>query len=123
MQRKLYYRELIARFGHHLALNWNLGEENGALGEHNQSTPQRKAMAEYFHDHDPYGHLIVIHNGRQPDDLLGDESELTGYSLQTNRPDFQKRAWRDRQLDSASRPKRASRGSSPVTSRATRPIR
>ena len=26
-QRKLYYRELIARFGHHLALNWNLGEE------------------------------------------------------------------------------------------------
>ncbi len=25
---KLYYRELIARFGHHLALNWNLGEEN-----------------------------------------------------------------------------------------------
>ena len=33
VQRKLYYRELIARFGHHLALNWNLGEENGALGD------------------------------------------------------------------------------------------
>jgi hypothetical protein len=28
-QRKLYYRELIARFGHHLALNWNMGEEVG----------------------------------------------------------------------------------------------
>ena len=26
---KLYYRELIARFGHHLALNWNLCEETG----------------------------------------------------------------------------------------------
>lgn len=88
VQRKLYYRELIARFAHHLALNWNLGEENGALGRHNQNTPQRKAMAKYFHDHDPYGHLIVIHNGRQPDDLLGDESVLTGYSLQTNRTDF-----------------------------------
>ena len=25
---KLYYRELIARLGHHLALNWKLGEEN-----------------------------------------------------------------------------------------------
>lgn len=25
-ERKLYLRELIARFGHHLALNWNLGE-------------------------------------------------------------------------------------------------
>ena len=32
-QRKLYYRELIARFGHHPALNWNLGEEiNDASG-------------------------------------------------------------------------------------------
>ncbi len=89
LQRKLYYRELIARFAHHLALNWNLGEENGALGDVNQDTRQRKAMAQYLHDHDPYGHLIVVHNGRQPDDLLGDESALTGYSLQTNRPDFQ----------------------------------
>ena len=26
-ERILYYRELIARFGYHLALNWNLGEE------------------------------------------------------------------------------------------------
>ncbi|MCB1197799.1 MAG: DUF5060 domain-containing protein [Deltaproteobacteria bacterium] len=26
VERKLYYRELIARFGHHLGLNWNLGE-------------------------------------------------------------------------------------------------
>ena len=27
--RKIYYRELIARFGYHLAITWNLGEENG----------------------------------------------------------------------------------------------
>src|SRR5690606_8458592 len=27
-ERKLYCRELVARFGHELALNWNLGEEN-----------------------------------------------------------------------------------------------
>ena len=26
-ERKLYYREMIARFGHHLALEWNLCEE------------------------------------------------------------------------------------------------
>jgi len=87
-RRSLYYRELIARFGHHLALNWNLGEEDGALGKTNQSTAQRQAMAKYFHDHDPYHHLIVIHNGRMPDDLLGRASALTGFSLQTNRPDF-----------------------------------
>ncbi|MHC4399102.1 MAG: DUF5060 domain-containing protein [Planctomycetota bacterium] len=87
-QRRLYYRELIARFSHHLALNWNLGEENGALGSSNQSTAQRKAMAQYFWDHDPYRHNIVIHNGKSFDDLLGDQSRLTGVSVQTNRPDF-----------------------------------
>lgn len=81
-QRKLYYRELIARFSHHLALNWNLGEEN------TQSTPQRQAMARYFHRHDPYHHNIVIHNGKSPADLLGDKSKLTGFSLQTSKPDF-----------------------------------
>ena len=88
VQRKLYHREITSRFGHHLALNWNLGEENGALGQHNQNTPQRKAMAQYVSDVDPYKHHIVIHNGKQPTDLIGDASTLTGYSLQTNRTDF-----------------------------------
>ncbi len=89
VQRKLYYRELIARFGHHLALNWNLGEENGGWGNHKgQSTEQRIAMTEYFYDHDPYRHLVVIHNGQPFDDLLGDKSKLTGVSVQTSKPDF-----------------------------------
>lgn len=90
--RKLYYRELIARFGHHLALNWNLCEENGKwMGKHPtppQFTPERIAMTEYFHATDPYHHHIVIHNGVQFDDLLGDRSKLTGPSVQTHRPDF-----------------------------------
>lgn len=88
--RKLYYRELIARFGHHLALNWNLGEENGQWGsvKKYQNTTQRKAMAQYFYDHDPYHHLIVIHNGQTPDDLLGKDSKLTGFSMQTDNRNF-----------------------------------
>jgi len=82
-QRKLYYRELIARFSHHLALNWNLGEEiNDA------STAQKKAWAEYLWTHDPYKHHIVIHNGDDHYDLLGPGSKLTGFSLQTNKSDF-----------------------------------
>ena len=82
-KRKLYYRELIARFSHNLALNWNLGEEiNDA------STSQKKAWAKYFHDHDPYGHPIVIHNGDSHFDLMGEEFDLTGMSLQFNEPDF-----------------------------------
>jgi Domain of unknown function (DUF5060) len=84
LQRKLYYRELIARFGHHLALNWNLGEEiNDA------TTAQKAAWANYFWTHDPYQHHIVIHNMNDPHyDLLGDASALTGFSLQTSKPDF-----------------------------------
>jgi hypothetical protein len=84
IERKLYYRELIARFSHHLALNWNLGEEiNDATHE------QKVAWADYFWTHDPYQHHIVIHNMGDPHyDLLGDASALTGFSLQTNKPDF-----------------------------------
>ena len=85
-ERKLYYRELIARFGHHLALNWNLGEEVG-LG-HKVSTQQKQDWANYFWQLDPYKHHMVIHNGDNHFDLLGDASPLTGFSLQTNQADF-----------------------------------
>jgi hypothetical protein len=92
VQRKLYYRELIARFGHHLALNWNLGEENGMWNagkkKHFQTTTQRRAMAQYLYDTDPYHHLIVNHNGQSFEDLLGSGSRMTGASVQTNQPDF-----------------------------------
>jgi hypothetical protein len=83
VERKLYYRELIARFSHHLALNWNLGEEIN-----NASTAQKAAWANYFWTHDPYQHLIVIHNGADHYDLLGNASKITGFSLQTNKSDF-----------------------------------
>lgn len=82
-ERKLYVRELIARFGHALALNWNLGEEN------TQSPEQQRAMAQYFHDNDPYHHLIVIHTYPNWQDrvypkLIGKQSALTGASLQND---------------------------------------
>ena len=79
VERMLYYRELIARFGYHLALNWNLGEEIN-----NASTAQKQAWSQYFYDHDPYRHLQVIHNGAQHFDLLGNASRLTGFSRQTH---------------------------------------
>ena len=53
--RKLYYRELIARFAHHPVIAWNLGEENTNTDE------QRKAFAKYVRETDPYDHPIVIH--------------------------------------------------------------
>ena len=83
VQRKLYCRELIARFAHELALNWNLGEEN------TQSPQQQRAMAQYIHDTDPYDHLIVVHTfpnwqDRVYPELLGDRSVLRGASLQNS---------------------------------------
>lgn len=54
-QRKLYYRELIARFAHHLGVTWNLGEENS------NTTTQRLAFADYLNGLDPYFHPIAVH--------------------------------------------------------------
>ena len=105
IQRRLYYRELISRFGHHLALNWNLGEENGPWMDNHpsppQTTAQRRAMTQYFFEHDPYHHHVVIHNGQQFDDLLGDQSYLTGPSVQTSKENFSQvhtavRRWREK---------------------------
>ncbi|MHC4295857.1 MAG: DUF5060 domain-containing protein [Planctomycetota bacterium] len=75
--RKLYYRELVARLSHHLAVLWNLGEEN------NTSDADRKAIARYIRGLDPYDHPITVHTkpNRAPDfynGILGDPSfEMT----------------------------------------------
>lgn len=88
-ERKLYYRELIARFAHHHALNWNLGEENDIWEERDDPTLERiKAYIAYIHALDPYDHSVVIHTypGQQEQvyrPLLGDASELDGVSIQT----------------------------------------
>jgi hypothetical protein len=82
-ERRLYLRELIARFGHALALNRNLGEEN------TQSAAQQRDMAAYIHSLDPYRHHIVVHTYPNQQEavypkLLGDQSVLTGASLQNS---------------------------------------
>lgn len=92
-RRKLYYRELIARFGHHLALTWNLGEENTNTDE------QRKAFSKYIRGLDPYDHPIVCHTypGKYDEvyrPLLGYE-HFEGPSLQTNDTHNQTIKWID----------------------------
>jgi Domain of unknown function (DUF5060)/Putative collagen-binding domain of a collagenase len=80
-ERKLYLRELIARYGYLLALNWNLGEEN------TQTPDQQRAMAGFIRNTDPAGHHIVVHTFPNEQErvyapLLGEQSVLTGASLQ-----------------------------------------
>ena len=82
-ERKLFFRELIARFAHHPAMNWNVGEEIN-----NATTEQKKSWAQYLWETDPYQHHIVIHNGAAHYDVMGPDSAYTGFSLQTNKPDF-----------------------------------
>jgi hypothetical protein len=98
-ERKLYYRELIARFGHHLALNWNLSEET------NVDVSVVKKTASYIRNLDPYKHHLVQHtfppgHGKNTKErphfnyyyynLFGFQSELTGASLQLTKPEIHK---------------------------------
>ncbi|MEM7457375.1 MAG: DUF5060 domain-containing protein [Planctomycetota bacterium] len=81
VERRLYLRELIARFGHCPGLEWNLGEEN------TQSATVQREMAGYIESIDPYQHPIVIHTypGQQDKvygNLTGNQSRLSGASLQ-----------------------------------------
>ncbi len=89
---RLYYREIMARFGHHLSLNWNMGEESGDWAKDHPTPPmnttQRLAAAEYFHQNDPYKHHIVIHNPPAFDDVLGINSKYTGGSVQIGKEDY-----------------------------------
>lgn len=94
VQRRVYLRELVARFGHHLALTWNMGEENGPahwtpIG---QSEEQKKDMATYLKTINPWPSSVVLHthaNDELQDEylnpLLGFE-HLDGPSLQIGNP-------------------------------------
>lgn len=89
--RRLYYRELIARFGHHQGVVWNLGEENGwrdgsGRGQYNTDW-QRWVFLDYFAALEPYGALLTLHTfpadkARIYTPLLGNASRLSGASLQ-----------------------------------------
>ena len=79
LERKIFYREMIARFGHQNALTWNLGEElNRGLahtGGTDPSTAQLKSWSDYIRQLDPYTHPIGGHSYEVPaglyDPLLG----------------------------------------------------
>ena len=94
VQRRLYLRELIARFGHHLAITWNLGEENGPADwtPIGQTDAQKKDMANYIKKINPYPSNVVLHtHGGQDkrDEYLTpmlDFESLDGPSIQEGNP-------------------------------------
>ncbi|MCV9386677.1 DUF5060 domain-containing protein [Reichenbachiella ulvae] len=85
--RKLYYRQLIARYAHHLALNWNIGEEE------TKTVAQVKEQATYFAQNDPYQSIAVVHtfpneHEKYYQPLVDEATDVKGFSIQTNKPDF-----------------------------------
>ena len=92
--RKLYYRELIARFAHHPGVMWNLAEEIGFSDKPNEkvgdgrgvTVAQQRAFADYLKTTDPYEHPVTIHTfpnreGEIYTPLLG-AYDVDGASLQ-----------------------------------------
>lgn len=94
VQRKLYLRELTARFAHHLAITWNLGEEHHATtwSPYGQTLTDTKKMAEYLMEVDPYDHFIVVHthagNHQREKDMMPylGYPVLDGPSIQVGNP-------------------------------------
>ncbi|VGO21514.1 DUF5060 domain-containing protein [Pontiella sulfatireligans] len=83
VERKAYLREMIARYGHNLALNWNIGEEN------TQSIEEIIDQAKFIRATDPYGHNVVLHTYPNQQEkiygeLMGKKDVLTGVSIQNS---------------------------------------
>ncbi|WP_371397559.1 DUF5060 domain-containing protein [Fretibacter rubidus] len=84
--RKIYIREMMARFGHMLALSWNIGEENV------QHPGDIRHMINYIASYNLYNHPIVLHS--YPDQkeryrpFLGPNTQLNGLSLQGWQDDY-----------------------------------
>jgi len=112
VQRKVYLRELVARFGHHLAVTWNMGEENGPANwtPIGQTEQQKRDMANFLKSVNPYPSFVVVHthadDGKQDEyltPLLGFEN-LDGPSMQIASPfriNERIRTWIDRSASTA----------------------
>jgi hypothetical protein len=72
--RDLYYREMVARFGHHNGLYWNISEEYNE----NYSSSQVKSFAETLSSLDAYNHPVTVHH----------RGDLSTWEPFLNDPDF-----------------------------------
>ncbi len=62
--KKIYYRELVARFSHIGGIWWNIGEENG------NTAAARISFSGYLKAIDPYANPVSVHNVPGQDDAL-----------------------------------------------------
>ncbi len=111
--RKLYYRELVARFAHHPAVVWNLGEEN------TNTTRSARLMPGSCAEYDPYDHPVVMRTtNSRPTPRRPTRRCLASNSLKAPRCRFAMTSWCTGSywigFGALARP--AGRGPSPLTS-------
>lgn len=92
VERKLYYREMIARFGYHPALQWNLCEEYN-IGGLNLEADRVREFARYIRAVDPFDHPLTVHSAGDPVKALaftfGDpDFDLTSVQINQRRIDL-----------------------------------
>jgi PKD repeat protein len=58
-ERRIYYREMVARFGYHPGVMWNIGEE---LLEGRNTDTQRKSYIDFIAGLEAYNHPVVAHS-------------------------------------------------------------
>lgn len=91
----IYYREMIARFGHHLAIEWNIGEEFGsvngtAYGSTSATATEAIKRGNLLKKLDAYKNLHVLHTGPSPlqgiyDAVISqDVTAIDGISMQNS---------------------------------------
>jgi hypothetical protein len=73
---QLYIREMIARFGHHPGIIWNVGEEANEIF----TDREQIAFAAMIHELDPDNHPVTVHR-KSPWPFLG-EKEFDSASIQ-----------------------------------------
>ena len=83
VERELFMREMVARFGHHNGIIWNLGEETS------NSAGQLKAHSKALKALDPYDHPVALHTYPSQHDRYEDfegSRTLDALSFQTSNP-------------------------------------
>ena len=100
-ERSIYYREMVARFGHKLGLRYNIGEEHGL------KTDQIKASTSYLKILDAYTHPVVSHSyaelskQRQQFDALLGVKDFDGACYQLHKEHHSEViAWREKSAQS-----------------------
>ncbi len=92
--RKIYFREIVARFGYLNGVTWNIGEENGwdrqntfgGIAGRALTTQQQLNFTAYLDGLAYYNDHITVHNGHANDpgiyDYLQGNNSITGTSMQ-----------------------------------------